>query len=333
MEDLEASKRQSNGDGAIEDESGSGWIACTTDSILAMKDTLWDMLITMPPDFSVNAKEKVWPIVECPRGKPIKATQRDLRRFNALRSGLAHLAANTPVTTPGVGPESPGSDGSGMRMAWNKSRRTAKHEDGDVGDKLVEPLSWTALAYNGFMWWASAGEQLRSEEQEEAARDASLLADLVTATSNNGSSMSMSLQSPSPRADLLSESVLSFADRRSTDEGEARIELAIIAYFHRLTTQMLSILVDIVDASDEAYPNDSLEDDSPSDEDEGLPRIRTNDSDTGSVLVDSRSIEDMGLDVWSASDGVFVQELLATYFGRRGQIEGKGVEVCGVRVC
>ncbi|KFH49082.1 hypothetical protein ACRE_000190 [Hapsidospora chrysogenum ATCC 11550] len=41
------------------------------------------------------------------------------------------------------------------------------------------PLSWTGLAYNGYMWWASAGEQLRSEEQEESAQDATLLADTL----------------------------------------------------------------------------------------------------------------------------------------------------------
>lgn len=41
------------------------------------------------------------------------------------------------------------------------------------------PLSWTALACNGYRWWASAGEQLRSEEQEESAQEAALLADTL----------------------------------------------------------------------------------------------------------------------------------------------------------
>ncbi|KAJ3525639.1 hypothetical protein NM208_g11552 [Fusarium decemcellulare] len=105
MEDFEASKRERSSEDAVDDESGSGWIACTTDSILAMKDTLWDMLITIPPDYASNATERVWPVVECPRGQPIKATQRDLRRFTSLKNGLAKLAAATATT--GTAPESP----------------------------------------------------------------------------------------------------------------------------------------------------------------------------------------------------------------------------------
>jgi hypothetical protein len=41
----------------------------------------------------------------------------------------------------------------------------------------------------------------------------------------------------------------------------------------------------------------------------------------------------MGLDVWSIADAAFVKDLAAAYFRRVARIEGKGVEVCGVRVC
>jgi hypothetical protein len=41
----------------------------------------------------------------------------------------------------------------------------------------------------------------------------------------------------------------------------------------------------------------------------------------------------MGLDVWSDADAFFIRELSVKYFGRPARIEGKGVEVCGVRVC
>lgn len=279
-EDYEASKRRQsfnpnsdNDSDDADDEAGSGWIACTTDSILAMKDTLWDMLITLPPHHSTHAKERVWPTVESPKGIPVKATQRDLRRYNALRAGLSR-PATSPVTV-----ERPSTED--------------RDDADDAFDKVTEPLSWAALAYNGYMWWASAGEQLRSEEHDEISADAALLADLPLSTS------------PSPPM--------------TTQLKSARTELAIIAYFHRLTTQLLRTLSDTVGATDEAYPSE--------DENEAL-------LDEGkAVMVDSRCVEHMGLDVWSGGDAVFVQDLARVYFGRAARIESKGVEVCGVRVC
>ncbi|TFA97684.1 Protein LCHN [Trichoderma ghanense] len=338
MDDLKASKRDRSDASAVgdADESGSGWIACTTDSILATKDALWDMLITMPPDHSENAKEKAWPVVEYAGKKVVKATQRDLRRFNALRTGLARLAALAP-TTPGQGPPSPASEASQVRLSTSHSSRVVKDEPYGGADNLVEPVTWAAFAYNGFMWWASAGEQIRSEEQEESTRDAALLADLLAPTSPRVASMSFPpAPSSPPLGEPLSSSIASLAGRRAGVDGEANIELAIITYFHRLTTQMLSVVIDIVDAADEPYRDDTTtdgEDDENDDENQALVPNDTDESELPIITIDSRSIEEMGLDVWSASDALFVQELAAVYFGRRAVIEGKGVEVCGVRVC
>lgn len=321
MEDFEASKRRQDGTADSGGEAGSGWIACTTDSILAMKDTLWDMLITMPPEHSTNAVDKVWPTVEYPRGTPVKATQRDLRRFNALRSGLIRLASSPQQQEP----DSPPFNSSAVRLSTSHSHRLVKDEEDPHIDELIEPLSWAALAYNGYMWWASAGEQLRSEEQEESSRDAALLADLAPAPAS----------SPRP----LSESLASLTSRRASNPDEARTELAIIAYFHRLTTQMLSIIVDLVESADEAYPSPYRDeqgvdlDDQEGDETEVLLNSGGLDLDANVITVDSHCIENMGLDVWSASDAAFVQDLVDAYFGRAARIEGKGVEVCGVRVC
>jgi hypothetical protein len=323
MEDLEASKRQTDSD------ESSGWIACTTDSILAMKDTLWDMLITLPPDHSANAREKVWPVVECPRGRPVKATQRDLRRFNALRGGLARLVS----ADVGVAPDEPlEADTSVTKMTTDRLRRIVVGSGSGSGtedtvDKLVEPSSWSALAYSGFMWWASAGEQPRSELQEESARDAALLADLGAFPQPLPMAMP---RSPSRPTEPLPESLAELAKSRGADKDEARLELAIIAYFHRLTTQMLSTVSDIVDSAEEPYADEE-------EEPAGEGATLLGDADDGdaaaAVTIDSRSMERMGLDVWSAADVVFVQELTKTYFGRPAHVEGKGVEVCGVRVC
>jgi hypothetical protein len=345
----------------VADESGHGWIACTTDSILAMKDTLWDMLITMPPPYSSNAKEKAWPAVECPRGIPIKATQRDRRRFLTLRSGLARLSAAATAHSPDTVPiDSPRSESStAFRLSTATSTTLVGTDDSDDAlDKIVDSHSWAALAYSGFMWWASAGEQGRSDEADEASRDAALLADLTPPPHTP----SMSMPTPSSRTTALSgggmlDSVTSLTARRSETFGapsagnlssadEAKTELAMIAYFHRLTTQILSVMADVVDAADEL--NSGYEDDADDDEVDsetgGVEDVLLRPGEEGgvdgdgvvaapAVRVDSRAVENMGLDVWNAGDAAFVREAMAIYFGRRAYVEGKGVEVCGVRVC
>lgn len=329
MDDFEASKRKQNDEDVIDDESGSGWIACTTDSILAMKDTLWDMLITLPPDYSSNATERVWPVVECPRGQPIKATQRDLRRFTSLKNGLSRLVAASQ--TPNTVPESLDEEHFSRRVS-TQSNHVVRDPRDDAVEKIVEPLTWAAFAYNGYMWWASAGEQLRSEQQEEAANDASLLADFGPS--------SMTMPRPGSRSGQLSDSLgsLNASHHAPDDSGEAQFELAIIAYFHRLTTQILSVLADLADSQDEPYTDQD-------DDDEGLSQasgertpLRPSDSDiepdeADAIRVDSHAVESMGLDVWSDADALFIRELSIKYFGRSARIEGKGVEVCGVRVC
>ncbi|KAH6670229.1 hypothetical protein EV126DRAFT_336043 [Verticillium dahliae] len=335
QEDFEASKRpRTKTDDNVANEAGTGWVACTTDSILAMKDTLWDMLITMPPPYAPNAKERVWPTVECPQGVPVRATQRDLRRFRALKGGLSRLKTTTPGPRPAA--ESPPAEHTpGIHLTTGAFPSTGVDSD-EALDKIVEPISWTALAYSGFLWWASAGEQGRSDEQEEAALDASLLADLGPSTP--------SMSAPSSGRRLsggMGDSVNSLAGRRatlSTDDDEARTELAIIAYFHRLTTQMLSVMADAVDNSEqERYEDDEDEDtDAAVDESEEsspLQRGVTGREELGPVQLGSHAVESMGLDVWNGHDAHFVRELAALYFDREVRIEGKGVEVCGVRVC
>lgn len=90
---------------------------------------------------------------------------------------------------------------------------------------------------------------------------------------------------------------------------------------------MLSILSDIVEGVDEAYPLDE------SDGEEEGDALLSGQSTPRAITVDNRAVDNMGLDVWSASDAAFVQGLVRTYFGRTAKIEGKGIEVCGVRVC
>ncbi|KAK1750702.1 hypothetical protein QBC47DRAFT_393299 [Echria macrotheca] len=358
LEHQDAMKQRMSRDGhddesAVVDDATAGWVACTTDSILAMKENLWDMLITMPPPYSSGAKERVWPTVECPKGVPVRATQRDLRRYRSLKMGLARLIALSggsqvqnysprSETTENSGPGS-----SGIRLSQPPSRPTTSPEDGancsalgdDEADKIVEPTTWAALAYSGFMWWASAGEQRGSDEADEQVHDSALLADLGLGMPLAQRRTSFSAPLSAGLVDSVSSLTARHAGEEENEEERAKVELAIIAYFHRLTTSTLGVLADIVDSSDDddmlgvdfdgAVPGDESEE---SGEEAGLLR---HDEGPGSgwVRVDSEALAQMGLDVWSKSDADFIRELTARYFGRRAYVENKGVEVCGLRVC
>ncbi|KAE8451952.1 hypothetical protein EG329_002116 [Mollisiaceae sp. DMI_Dod_QoI] len=296
-----------------DEEPGHGWIACTTDSILAMKSTLYDVLITMSPPCSEDASHKIWPKVESSKGIEMKATQRDLRRYKILRWGLSRASSASS--------QNGDVDNEPIR-ATSSSASVAREDLLDLPDTddIVEPLSWSALAYSGFMWWASAGEQrLHSDEEREA--DSQLLSGLSLSPS--------SPMTPRPRSQS-STSQNQAKISGPSSEAEAEQEMALIAYFHRLTTQILSTLSDIIDATDS---DDEREDDhSPL-----TPHPQSNDGegeDAGPAMyVSSQDMVRMGLDEWSVGDHEFVEEACVAYFGRRAKVEGRNVDVCGIRIC
>ncbi|KAI1473508.1 hypothetical protein F4774DRAFT_404221 [Daldinia eschscholtzii] len=324
--------RRSNGehlDGG-DQEAGTGWVACTTDSILAKKDKLWDVLVTLPPPHSSNAKRRVWPKIEGPGGIPIRASQRDLRRFRSLKAGLARLVPQSSPVSASSSPPTTTTTTTPPRDASNTTSTTNDPFLDEAEEKeVVEPLSWTALAYNGFMWWASAGEQARTERAEESARDAELLADMRAGSPSSSSAVRMEAPPPQPP---LSASVASLPP---ADPNEARTELALIAYFHRLTTQVLGTLAEVVE-SDEVGEDDDV-DVGVDEDDDGAALVIDDDDDRDEgrrgVRVSSEDVARMGLDVWSAADAAFVTAAAEAYFSRKAYVEGKGVEVCGVRVC
>ncbi|KAM7207407.1 DUF2347 domain containing protein [Naviculisporaceae sp. PSN 640] len=381
LEHQAATKAASRGDtddeSAIAAEAGPGWIACTTDSILAIKDGLWDMLITLPPQYSSNAKERAWPTVECPKGVPVKATQRDLRRFRSLRIGLERIASvdGPAPTRSSTQPENrsprsevtetPSPQTSAIRLSQSLSRPGTAGEDAsgsrrspvapvdEDADKVVEPSTWAALAYNGFMWWASAGEQRRSDEVDESSHDMGLLPEPTLMTMPTRKASFGGAESTG----VLIDSISSLTARRmgsvpDEDEEQAKVELAVLTYFHRLTTGIFSVLADIVDSSDDddmidiPYEAAAAARGSDSNGEDASARLLQGDGSgvsegeeedyaagAGWIRVDSDALARMGLDVWSQTDADFVNELTARYFGRRAYVELKGVEVCGLRVC
>jgi hypothetical protein len=293
------------------EEPGNGWIACTTDGILAMKDSLYDVLITLPPTYSSNAVEKVWPKVESPRGTELKATQRDLRRYRALKWGLSRTTldpaspslarANTSSTIDSV---------FGPRPSSGPMLHDSPMLDIPDTDDIVEPLSWSALAYTGFMWWASAGER-QIVMDDEFENDIALLE-------------GFDLEPQLPRASR-SRSLLEIGSMVGLGTENAKHEMAIIAYFHRMTTNTLTVLSDIVDATS-----------SDSEDEEEIP-LNSGSEDEGIegpvVIIRGDDMVKMGLDSWSATDQDFVEEIVKDYFSRKAMVEGRTVDVCGIRIC
>lgn len=309
-EDLRASKpagRSTANEAEISedlDPAGHGWIACTTDGILAVKETLYDILITLPPPQTEHDQERAWPKVQSSQGVHLMATQRDLRRYNIFKWALSQSSGRTENSQQKQNTEEDSRQSIPPQLtSWNPALFDYRTDT----DSIVEPLSWSALAYSGFMWWASAGERQISMD-DEFEQDSALLEGL-------------GFERPSLRPSIASPDAISSA--QNTD-CTANHEMAIIAYFHRLTTSILTVLSDIIDATDS---DDEREDArlTNSGDDEDL--------DGPAVFVSSADITKMGLDSWSKTDQEFIEELVRLYFGRKARVEGNSVDVCGVRIC
>ena len=301
------------------DDVDYGWVANTTDDILALKPHLYDTVITLPPAYTKDAKEKHWPRLEVKKGTEIKATQRDLRRYRTLRRELRR--SNFPPSAHSSRSPAPSS------IPLENDQEAYDDASSTLDTELVEPQSWSALAYNSFMWWASAGEK-RTDLNEEEEYDAALLRHFESSYSD---------RSPTrPRSSGRSPAMEFAADHQGLG-----LEMRIIAYFHRLTTLILKTLADIIDASDSDYEHSS----SPTAPPEINPN-EDNNQDTHPLLKSSTPPEEkppipintedmsrMGLDIWSESDRLFVRELVSLYWGRKADVRGGGLEWCGVRIC
>ncbi|KAJ5158088.1 Protein of unknown function DUF2347 [Penicillium coprophilum] len=300
----------------IDLDTDPSWIACSTDTVLTMKPDLFDVLITLPAPYSQQTAERAFPkisIVHKTGGKPnqaqeiqLKATQRDARRYAMLRRGLRQFPDDRPT--------SPDEDRSDTDSTYSSS-------------PIVEPISWTRLAYTSFIWWASAGENRdglsEEEEEQQMEQDSRLLAS-------------------QPR------------------------EVALVAYFRRLTSQIFVTLAGAIARYDSDL--DDLYNDEPYiDEDDDVdaslsmsrqsihgdegssPLLRQRSSVSGSPSRGSRAghrdgsakdtvtitvadMAEMGLDVWSATDRVFVEELVSLWWDRRAKVDSARIRCCGISV-
>lgn len=183
----------------------SAYLATTTDELLALKPALYDYKIEFPAAFPAFP---AWPtITAAATATPLKATQKDWRRYRALLRSLRRLRADAPDPYP---------DDTDTDADTHPLLPSAADNDDDsdpappANPAHVEALPWAAIAYDSFVWWASAGERPLAADDE--ARDfAALLA----------------------------------TSQRPGSAAPASVE-ALVAYFHRWTAQVLGVLGELI---------------------------------------------------------------------------------------
>lgn len=337
----------------------STWIACSTDSVLSMKPDLYDVLVTLPAPHTKDVPEKAYPVLSFlvptkpgtpPSQAELKATQRDARRYARLRKGLRNLSndENSCITA--------GTSATNFAAGGDDTDASSTYSSSPV----VEPLSWTQLAYTSFIWWASAGEKREglSEEEEELQidQDTRLLASIENIAPQHSHSHAHAQQTPE---DL-------DPDQRQQQQQQPA-EVALVTYFRRLTAQIFVILADVIARHDgapqdeqqqqdrgsqsatdeEPYRDDPDENETQETDDDrsplltqgdnNSPKSRTGtkgaDRDTNEIVsITSEDMTEMGLDVWSLADRVFAEELVQLWWGRRASVDCARVRCCGITI-
>lgn len=321
------SEANGNHDPGFTVQPGPSWIACTTDDVLATKPELFDMLVLLPPAHAKNAARKIYPkLVESSphlsknfSSISLRATQRDARRYQTLRAGLRSMRSS--------------------RLDFDAEAATYDEDAGSIisqasstlsGTSVVEPVSWSLMAYTSLVWWASAGEKRSGPNEEEEAeqdQDYSLLM--------SGSNIMEAVTPDSPDQDLTQE-------------------IMLVSYFQRLTSLIFTTISDAISRQDgedvrreghgglDEYRDTENEEAGVDGDVDGDP-MAVYDDDTqplsGEEVEQDEPIEisqedmtAMGLDVWSAADRTFVEELVKLWWGRRAVVIGGRVECCGVRL-
>ena len=315
-----------------------GWVACTTDDVLATKPELFDLAVFMPGKESKQARRKVYPKLvpsstELAKQFPkvgVRASQRDAVRYEGLVSGIRPYPRSeviSPVHDDGEQQEQAETRVEdeeldvGEESAYS-SRAPSIHEHREI----VEPPSWSQVAYTSLLWWASAGDRingLSEEEETEMERDAMLL------------------------------------DTGEGEDGTTK-EVVVVGYFRRLTGMMFQAVSEVLQQEEEAAieednegARDGVSEQQPEPEhaqehhreesfDQGsdvqrplIPRndrSEVNDGEDDIVEFTAEDVSAMGLDVWSRGDRDFVGELLEGWWKRRARVRAGRVECCGVRI-
>ena len=279
-----------------EGDIGRSFIACTTDDVLALKPDLFDILVLMPKADSQQGATKSFPRIvvsspELTRAFPkvgIRATQRDSHRFTHLQQGLRRLDA-----------------GEVAAIDSDTSSVLSQISSYSLNKEVIEPSSWSRMAYTSFVWWASAGDSrtgFAEIEEHENEQDEALL--------------------------------------YGEDEAGQTREVAVVAYFHRMTTIIFETIAMTIARADgegeeQYHDDDDLDEngspigESSQEEDQALLNATEEEA---KVEISHENMAEMGLDSWSASDKKFVEELVELWWKRKAVLRPIPIECCGLRI-
>ncbi|KAH9826352.1 Protein LCHN [Teratosphaeria destructans] len=278
----------------LSQHSRTGWIATTTDDILGEKSKLWDMIVDVGP--GEPGSKRRWPKMRTSDGKPVKATQRDLRRYRLLRGELRRMRLARKRYRDSLDSHSESLDDDReplVRSATVLKEPAGPEEMHSSETEVVEPVSWIGMAYDSLMWWASAGDE-EAWAKEEIAADQKLLDDLPD--------IHQALPQPTSRDDAVQEGLYEAQETATV----------MTAYFHRLTSVFIQGLASLVEEADDET-EEGIEEDA--------------------IAITNDDIRAMGLDTWSENDKGFIKGMMKLYFGREAVVADGGIRLCGVRVC
>jgi hypothetical protein len=328
--ETEAKIRKDTTNPPTSDGEHGAWIACTTDEVLSFKRDLWDIIIHLPASHTKQASEKIWPTIFTSNGTPVKATQRDLRRFRALRRSLKaryrrkrslFLDSDDDVDSPDI-----------PMIRQRSSENDNDAEEPNNIESVCEKLGWREIAYSSFIWWASAGEKRNDEESEDsrlpfvqrfqpyttnvalADESTSSGSDTDTAGDATASSSSPGQTESRPRRRRLSAIRQKSTNLRQ--EGVGSEEMDVIAYFHLLTQKLFSVLSDVLDSDDGVQEED---------ERQGLV-----DGDGSMPYISLDEMERMGLDRYSDADAEALKEIVGRWWGKDVEVEIGRFGCCGI---
>lgn len=309
------------------EQSGPSWIACTTDDVLATKPDLFDMLVVLPPAHAKNAVRKVFPkLVESSpslsRSFPsigLKATQRDARRYRTLRAGLRSMRSSKP----GAESEAVADDEDAKSIVSQASSTLSR-------SSVVEPVSWSLVAYTSLVWWASAGEKRSGPNDEEEA------------------------EQEQDRSLLMADNNIMEAVTPGHSQQDLPQEIALVSYFQRLTSLIFTTISDAISRHDgedvrrnsnvatsgyrdteteeTAVDEDADADQVAIDDNDTRPLVKGGDDEDEPIEILQEDMTTMGLDIWSTADRIFVEELVQLWWGKTAAVQGGRVECCGVRL-
>ncbi|ODV96190.1 hypothetical protein PACTADRAFT_33369 [Pachysolen tannophilus NRRL Y-2460] len=347
-----------------------GFIASTTDEILLFKVNLYDYGIRFPNNIEsddegtslrngsispegeknndflphVTSSLEYEPGAKRNTNHPIRATQRDYRRFKILTNAFKIYDIEN--------------------LSRSHNNLTKDINDLEMTKKwwlqVSEPVSWKEYAWKGFSWWATAGENDRSNYGEESDRQG--LITMMDHYNVNSSSDENAYEGLHSRISSSGE------DGKGDLNVDMIDSLNIVGYFQTMTNKIFEVLIDLVnnheegsrhgdrsnseedegDSEEEAEGPANADDDYVENEEEeeeqdllgdisGATQNNNNGNSNSNgnveksqetLWIDPSDIYEMGLDPYSSSDSEFVIELVKVWWGKEAKVGSYLGNVC-----